>query len=214
MTKYQYIYLHGFASSPLSNKAQYLNNCFQKIGINLNIIDLNQGDFTKLTLTRQIKQAASHFNLDNDTKIRIIGSSFGGLTGTWLAQKYTQIESMILLAPAFGFKNHWLPKLGQETINQWKQNSYLPVYHYGEKKEMPLHYQFLKDLNKYEDSQLNKSLPTLILHGKFDEVIPINSSYQYVKNNPLAKIIALESDHSLANVMPEIWLNIRQFLQI
>lgn len=214
MSKYQYIYLHGFASSPLSNKAQYLRNCFQEIDINLNIIDLNQGDFSHLTLSRQLKQLASSLNFAHQTKIRIIGSSFGGLTATWLAQQYSQIESLILLAPAFGFKNYWLPKLGKEMINQWQETGYLQVYHYGEKKEMALHYQFLEDLNQYEDIHLKRPIPTLIFHGKFDEVIPIDASYQYAKNNPLAKLIALESDHSLANVMPAIWLNIREFMQI
>ena len=214
MTKYQYIYLHGFASSPLSNKAQYLSNCFREKDINLNIIDLNQGDFSHLTLSRQLKQVASSLNFAHQTKIRIIGSSFGGLTATWLAQQYSQIESLILLAPAFGFKNHWLPKLGKEMINQWRETGYLQVYHDGEKKEMALHSQFLEDLNQYEDIHLKRPIPTLILHGKFDEVIPIEASYQYAQNNPLAKLIALESDHSLANVMPDIWLNIREFMQI
>ncbi len=50
-----YIYLHGFASSPSSTKAQYLRARFASLQINLNIPDLNQGDFSHLTLTRQLQ---------------------------------------------------------------------------------------------------------------------------------------------------------------
>ena len=214
MSQYQYIYLHGLASSPLSQKAQYLNQCFQEKSIDLLILDLNDNDFSHLTLTRQINQVVDCFVQDSQQEIRIIGSSFGGLTAAWLAQKYSQIESIILLAPAFNFKNHWLPKLLPETIEQWKTTKYLPVYHYGEDKELPLHYQFVIDLNKYEDQQLNQSIPTLILHGINDQIIPIEASQQYNSDHSWANLIELDSDHSLTSVMPTIWQHIQQFWQL
>ena len=92
----QYIYLHGFASSPQSKKAVYLQNCFAKEGIKLEIPDLNQEDFTHLTLTRQITQTAALFNRKN-ASITLIGSSFGGLTAAWLAEKYSLVQKLILL---------------------------------------------------------------------------------------------------------------------
>ena len=199
-----YIYLHGFASSPQSNKAQYLSDRFTEIGIKLNIIDLNAGDFSHLTLTRQIEQTKSAFPED-DSPVTIIGSSFGGLTAAWLGEKYTQVQRLILLAPAFGFLNHWLPKLGEEQLKQWQESGYLSVYHYGEKRELPLHYQFITDFKQYDESQLKRVLPTLILHGKNDDVIPIEASRNYIRQHSWAKLIELESDHTLANVMSEIW---------
>ena len=199
-----YLYLHGFASSPRSNKAQYLGDRFTEIGINLNIIDLNAGDFSHLTLTRQIEQTRSAFPTD-DSPVIIIGSSFGGLTAAWLGEKYSQVQRLILLAPAFGFLSHWLPKLGEAQVQQWQESGYLSVYHYGEKRELPLHYQFIADAKQYNESQLKRVLPTLILHGQNDEVIPIEASRNYILQHPWAKLIELESDHALADVMPEIW---------
>ena len=199
-----YIYLHGFASSPQSQKAQYLRDRFTEIGINLNIIDLNAGDFSHLTLTRQIEQTRSTFPVDN-SPVTIIGSSFGGLTAAWLGEKYPQVQRLILLAPAFGFLNHWLPKLGETQIKQWQESGYLSVYHYGEKQELPLHYQFMTDIKQYDESQLKRVLPTLILHGQNDDVIPIEASRNYIRQHPWAKLIELESDHTLTNVMSEIW---------
>ena len=202
-----YLYLHGFASSPQSQKAQYLRACFTEIGINLNIIDLNAGDFSQLTLTRQIEQTKSAFPADG-SPVTIIGSSFGGLTAAWLGEKYSQVQNLILLAPAFGFLNHWLPKLGRKQMQQWQESGYLSVYHYGEKREMPLSYQFVNDIKQYDESQLKRVLPTLILHGKNDDVIPIEASRNYIRNRPWAKLIELKSDHTLGNVMPEIWQEI------
>ncbi|MDJ0637010.1 MAG: YqiA/YcfP family alpha/beta fold hydrolase [Xenococcaceae cyanobacterium MO_188.B29] len=199
-----YIYLHGFASSPRSNKAQYLRDRFTEIGINLKIIDLNAGDFSHLTLTRQIEQTRSAFPPDNSS-VTIIGSSFGGLTAAWLGEKYSQVQRLILLAPAFGFLSHWLPKLGEVQVQQWQKSGYLSVYHYGEKRELPLHYQFIADAQQYNESHLKRLLPTLILHGQNDEVIPIEASRNYINQHPWTKLIELESDHALADVMPKIW---------
>ncbi|MBR8828620.1 MAG: hypothetical protein DSM107014_12095 [Gomphosphaeria aponina SAG 52.96 = DSM 107014] len=67
-----------------------------------------------------------------------------------------------------------MPKLGETQIQQWQQSGYLSVYHYGEGKLLPLHYQFLLDLIQYEETQLQQSVPTLILHGINDDVTRSN----------------------------------------
>ena len=51
-----FIYLHGFASSPNSNKAKKISNRFTQLQIPLKIPDLNAGDFSHLTISRQIEQ--------------------------------------------------------------------------------------------------------------------------------------------------------------
>ncbi len=48
------VYLHGFASSPGSKKAGYFRERFAARGIELEIPDLAQGDFDRLTITRQL----------------------------------------------------------------------------------------------------------------------------------------------------------------
>ena len=207
MNNSDYIYLHGFASSPQSTKAQFFGDRFTKLNINLKILDLNQGDFSNLTLTRQINQVVASFP-PPPRKVTLIGSSFGGLTAAWLAQKYPQVQSLILLAPAFGFLNHWLPKLGEAKIKQWQDNRYLSVYHYGFKQELPLDYNFLVDLSGYQDEKLQKPVPTLIFHGIDDDVIPIQASREYALSRPWVKLRELESDHTLTDVLPQIWQNI------
>ncbi|MFM7437244.1 MAG: YqiA/YcfP family alpha/beta fold hydrolase, partial [Snowella sp.] len=47
----KYIYLHGFASSPDSAKARFIRDRFVEKQISLSVPDLNQNNFSELTLT-------------------------------------------------------------------------------------------------------------------------------------------------------------------
>jgi uncharacterized protein len=148
MTKY--IYLHGFASSPQSAKAQDISHRFVQISTQITIPDLNAGGFSELTITRQIQQVAALF-LDDSVPVTLIGSSLGGLTAAHIAQQYSQVQRLVLLAPAFDFLSHWLPKLGEEAIQLWQQQGCYLVYHYGEGKSLPLIYNFVADAAQYQE---------------------------------------------------------------
>ena len=207
-----YLYLHGFASSPQSSKARYLCDRFAEQDLRLEVLDLNQGDFTHLTLTRQIQQTIAAFP-DSKTPVTLIGSSFGALTAAWVAQQH-QVKNLVLLAPAFGFPHSWYSRLSCEQIEQWHNSGYLPVYHYGAAKQIPLHYQFLKDADNYPLSGLKRSLDTLIIHGINDDVVPIQVSRDYRNQHSQVKLVELNSDHGLNDVQAEIWHLIRDFLNL
>ena len=86
-----FIYLHGFASSPESAKAVYLRDRFAAQQITLEVPDLNQGDFSHLTIARQMAQVEALLPPDG-TPVTLIGSSLGGLTSAWLAEKQAQVK--------------------------------------------------------------------------------------------------------------------------
>ena len=208
---FQYIYLHGFASSPLSRKAIFLQEQFAREKITLEVPDLNQNDFTHLSLSRQIKQTANLFATPQQPVI-LIGSSFGGLTATWLAQKYHQVSKLILLAPAFGFPFSWFERFPPAELVQWQQTGFKDIYHYGAKANIPLHYEFLEDGKQYPLENLKRSLPTLIIHGKSDAVVPIEVSQKYLETHDECQLIVLDSDHGLNDVQETIWQAIQGFL--
>lgn len=207
-----YIYLHGFASSPSSAKAQDFANRFRAIDLPLLIPDLNQPNFTDLTLTHQIQQTQALF--PPSQPVTLIGSSFGGLTAAWIAQQQMQVARIVLLAPAFGFLQHWLPRLGSQTVQQWRSTGTFAVYHYGEKQQIPLDYQFVEDASQYDESQLQRSIPTLILHGRHDDVIPVQASRDFAIDRPWVKLIEFDSDHALIDVMPQIWQEVSAFCRL
>lgn len=207
----KYIYLHGFASSPDSAKARYIRDRFLEKQISLSVPDLNQNNFSELTLTRQIRQVSQEFK---DVPVTLIGSSLGGLTAAWLGEKYPQIERLVLLAPAFGFLSSYLTRLGSEAVQNWQESGFLSVYHYAEKRSLPLSYQFVLDSQNYADHGLRRSIPTLILHGQRDEVIPLTASQEYAQSRSWVELIELDSDHGLGNALPEIWSKIQVFCDL
>lgn len=208
----QFIYLHGFASSPKSVKVQYLRERFATLQIDLKVPDLNQGDFSQLTMTRQLRQVEAEFT-SNTVPVTVIGSSFGGLTAAWLGQQL-QVQRLVLLAPAFQFLSQWYRALGEEKLKRWQAEQYLMVYHYGEKRSLPLSYEFILNAAQYRDEELLRPIPTLILHGCQDDVIPIQASRDFARERPWVELIELDSDHALGNVLPEIWSAIRVFCQL
>lgn len=191
----------------------YLRDRFADMGISLEVPDLNQGDFSHLTITRQLTQIETAFPSD-ETPVTLMGSSLGGLTSAHLAQLHPQVQQLVLLAPAFGFLSHWLPRVGEEQLQQWQSSGYLPIYHHQEQRSLPLHYKFVEDARQYQEAKLLRPVPTLILHGRHDDVIPIAASREYASTRPWVQLIELDSDHTLSNVLPEVLEATQSFCQL
>lgn len=207
----KYVYLHGFASSPRSTKARQLRDRFQAVHLSLETPDLNQNDFEHLSLTRQIQQIKTLLPKESVT---LIGSSFGGLTAAWIAQKCQQIDRIILLAPAFNYLNHWLPTIAPSELEKWRSGKPILIDHYGTGNRLPLDYGIVADLAQYNERDLQKAIPTLILHGSRDETIPIEQSRSYAKDRSWVELIELESDHGLVDQEETIWQAIQRFCAI
>jgi uncharacterized protein len=208
-----HLYLHGFASAPQSTKAIYLRDRFHELNQSLLIPDLNQNDFFSLTLTRQIQQCEDILS-NHPGDWSIIGSSFGGLTATWLAQHNAAIKQLVLLAPAFYFLHYWERQLSPEQLHRWQQTGSIDVYHYGAQRSLPLSSLFWQDASQYHESDLHRDLPTLIFHGINDDTIPIQSSRQYSQAKSHCELIEMDSDHALTDVMDKIWERTKHFLHL
>ena len=214
----QYLYLHGFASGPESQKARALAMRFRAQGLRLEIPDLNQGDFSHLTLSRQIHQGVELVMAQAQPTV-LIGSSLGGLTAAWVAQtlhrqqQREKILQLVLLAPAFGFLDQWWPQLGRDQQDRWRRQGYLPIYHHTARQPLPLHYGFITDAQTYRDQDLQAPVSTLILHGQQDQVINIGFSRAYAANRPWVTLVELDDDHSLLRVEASLWQHTWEFLR-
>ncbi len=207
MSAAQYLYLHGFASGPQSHKAQYLQARLKEVGQPLAVPDLNTGGFFGLTLTRQIEQVGS-LVLRYGGPTVLIGSSFGGLTAAWVAEHQPKVEQLVLLAPAFDFLKYLRLRV-KEQSRQWREDGKMSLYHYGFQREEPLSYSFVEDLAQYPDAELRRSLPTLIIHGLQDDVIPASASQSYQSARPWVVLDSVEDDHALTQSLPYIWQRLR-----
>ena len=90
----EFIYLHGFASSPSSKKATAFKNKFKEIGISLEIPDLEGGDFENMTLTRQMNVLSKCLDQSQDKEVCLIGSSMGAYLAVLAAQNSINIHAI------------------------------------------------------------------------------------------------------------------------
>jgi pimeloyl-ACP methyl ester carboxylesterase len=212
-----YLYLHGFASSPNSYKANYKKHKFQELGLTLHVPDLNLTDFSQVTLSDQLdylERTYLNSSSNIDEPITVIGSSLGGFLAVQLAIRSELVRKLVLFAPAFGFGDRISQTLGTENVTKWQQDGTREFFHYGLKRNVNLHYRFLADALTYAGSELKRSLPILIFHGIHDDVVPASLSEEFVKGRSQVTLKLLDDDHALGKDLESMWHEIKLFLSI
>jgi uncharacterized protein len=208
-----YLYLHGFASSPQSTKARFMQQRFAEMGLTLHIPDLNLTDFSTVTLSDQLDYL-DRIYINNNEPLVVIGSSLGGFLAVQLAAQHTLVQKLILFAPAFGFNHRIAKTLGDENVTKWQQDDVREFYHYGLKRNVNLHFNFFTDAQKYSEEKLMRSLPMLIFHGIHDDVVPVSLSEEFTKMRSQVTLKLLDDDHALGKDLDSIWQDTKQFLSI
>jgi alpha-beta hydrolase superfamily lysophospholipase len=205
------LYLHGFASGPQSSKGLSFRDRFAAQGLAVDLPDLAAGDFEHLTLTGQL--------LVIDGRVRelapqvIIGSSLGGyLAALYAARHPAPGRRLVLLAPGFGFARRWPAKLDAPALRQWRERGWTEVYHYAEKRSVRLGYQLLEDGQLYEDYPAVTE-PTLVLHGRRDDVVPPEWSEEFARNRPNVTLRLLDTDHQMLDALDSIWEEVWSFVR-
>lgn len=189
------LYLHGFASGPSSYKASVLVPPLRADGFHVEVPDLNEGDFERLTISRALALAKRRVR---DRTI-VIGSSFGGYVATLLASMDDRVKALVLMAPAFDLAGRMHRRYGEEAIQGWKEAGYSMVEHYAFGGEHRIGYGFL------EDAELHPlypkvRVPTYVLQGERDDVVPPETARALAEAHPeLVELDLVEDDHGLGS---------------
>ncbi len=203
------IYLHGFASGPASRKARFFREHLTQAGIDVVTPDLARGDFENLTITGQLEvlgQAMGH------KPATLVGSSMGGfLAALYAARNAGLVQKLVLLAPAFGFAARWPAVVGEAGMKHWMTTGRLPLFHYAEGGMRDLGLAMYHDSQQWE-AEPDLRQPAMIFHGVNDTVVPIEASRTFAATPQNARLIELQSDHELTDVLPEIWEQCQDFL--
>ena len=202
------IYLHGFASGPMSSKAQFFLRRFEELGAQMLIPDLSEGNFEDLTLSGQLRVIETTAGGGED--VRLIGSSMGGYLAALYAARHAEVSRLALLAPAFGFARRWPLTLGEENIAEWRRTGWLPIYHYGDKAQSRVGYGLLDDAGQYEDYP-DVSQPALVFHGRLDDVVPFEYSEEFAARHSQVTLRIMDSGHELVDVLEDMWAEMRTF---
>lgn len=202
------VYLHGFASGPGSKKARFFRERFAELGIGLEVPDLAEGDFARLTISGQLQVIE---RASGGEPVTLMGSSMGGYLAALYAARHAAVDRLVLMAPAFCFLKRWTESLGPAAMEKWKSGGSLEVFHYSEGRQVPLGYQLIEDAGQYEDYP-EVSQPALIFHGKNDAAVPAEYSVTFAARHPQTMLHLLESDHELLNVLDYMWMETEAFL--
>ncbi len=203
-----FFFLHGFLADPSSILARFFREQFDELGIQCKTPDFNKPNFINLTLGRQIKQVNE---LLPSGPVILIGHSLGGLTSVWVAEMNLNIERLVLLAPSFEFCRYWLPRLSPQQLEEWRVHGTTEVFHGAYNCVKALSYEFIHGFVPYSEHTLKRRVPTLILHGVGDGVIPVQASRDFAASRSEVTLQELQSDHELINVKEEVWQAINRF---
>lgn len=217
----RYLYLHGFASGPGSTKGLAFERHFAPLGIRIERLDLRVPSFPHLRLSAMIDKVRGELAQTVSTgsapgplggKAVLIGSSLGGLTAAHVAVGEPRVAAIVLLAPAFQLARRWREALGP-AWDDWQRTGWREVTDYTTGKPARIDFGFFEDVAHIAAGFPDVSCPTLILHGRHDDVVPIDTSREFATLHPQTKLIELDDGHELVASIPALLAETQVFLE-
>ncbi len=212
------VYLHGFASSAQSSKAQYFASRFAEVGIPLVAPDLNAPDFSTLTVTRMLDDVGRVVAQGPPGPVVLMGSSMGGFLAWHAAARLPlllpqhPVSRIVLLAPAVTFGRNRKEDFGPGVVDEWERAGTRDFFHYGDNVVKPLHYEFYRDALAYPAAAAPVNVPALIFQGMQDDVVKPQGVMEFCQGRPNVSLRLLQDGHQLLAHLDEMWQEIRTFL--
>jgi len=208
------VYLHGFASSPESSKAQRFRRELEARGVGFSCPDLNEPAFETLTTTRMLGQVRDVIGQIKEGPIALVGSSLGAFVSVNAAARDSsgRIDRLILLAPALDFAGNRLSQLGPGGLDEWRRSGMLRIFHYGSGVERQVGFALYEDAAAYDAIALPTTVPTLVFQGDQDTSVDPAMVRQWAQGRPLVDLRMLHDGHQLTESLDLIWAESAPFL--
>lgn len=201
------LYLHGFASGPMSTKGVAFEKHFAAKNLPIERMNLRVPSFEHLRLSTMIETVLAALH----DRTVLIGSSLGGLTAARAAERDSRIRALILLAPAFQLVARWREQLGP-AWDDWRTRGSRDVDDYATGGKSSVDWGFIEDAEQIDVGYPIVTVPTLVLHGTRDDVVPIERSHAFVAANPTARLVELDDGHELTASLPRLLTEAEAFL--
>ncbi|MCA9674852.1 MAG: alpha/beta fold hydrolase [Kofleriaceae bacterium] len=205
------LYLHGFASGPRSKKGLAVEAHLAARGAAVERLDLRVPSLERLSFTAMLARTRAAIGGARDRAI-VIGSSLGGLTAARLAEDEPRICALVLLAPALGFGRRWRERLGDDGWQAWMDTGWLEVHDHATGGATRVHADFAREVDAIDVGWPDVRVPTLILHGVDDDVVPIDRSRQFAADRRHVRLVELPDGHDLLATLPRILDELDRFL--
>jgi pimeloyl-ACP methyl ester carboxylesterase len=137
-----------------------------------------------------------------DSSLVIIGSSFGAFVATHVLAELSEdqrsrISKLVLIAPVFDPWDERGGLLTGERERIWRERGVFPLLDLERGMDVPVHYRFVEELRTLSAQSIAYRVPTLIVHGLRDEVVPCAQSEEFARNRPWVRLERFNDDHQL-----------------
>jgi len=219
----QVVYLHGFASSAQSSKAQFFTERFAAVGVAVHTPDLNEPDFETLTVTRMIARVEAEIRTRGGGPVILMGSSMGAFVAWHAAARLdaqraasapSPVSHLVLLAPAVTFGRDRDADFGPGVVDAWQRAGSHEFFHYAYGVPRRLHYGFYEDAVAHQRARAQPSAPTLVFQGTRDEVVDAAGVQAFFADVPQARLRLLDDGHQLLAHLDMMWEETRAFVGV
>jgi len=158
------LFAHGFEGSPTGSKPTYM---VEALGWDVTAPKMSELGWSIASQTEVLIRLLDKGDFD-----LVVGSSMGGLAAANASSMRPQAETrLLLLAPAFGLAENWegMEEAGRSAWKTTGERRYT-----GYELDIVLPWEFMESAEKM--SWPRPAHPTAIMHGKYDEVVPISFS--------------------------------------
>ena len=158
------LFAHGFEGSPTGSKPTYMK---EALGWDVTAPKMSELGWSIASQTEVLIR-----HLDKGEYDLVVGSSMGGLAAANASSMRPQAATrLLLIAPAFGLAENWegMEEAGRSAWKTTNERRYT-----GYELDIVLPWEFMESAEKM--SWPRPAHPTAILHGKYDEVVPISFS--------------------------------------
>jgi hypothetical protein len=199
------LYLHGFASGPLSTKGVAFERHFAARGIAIERLNLRVPSLQHLRLSAMLDVVRAAIG----ARAILIGSSLGGLTAARVAERDPRVSALVLLAPAFQLVERWRELPGWDD---WQRTGWREVTDYTTGGTANVDFGFPTDVASIDVGFPDVRIPTLVMHGRNDDVVPIETSRAFAAGRPNVELIELDDGHELVASLPRLLAEAERFL--
>ena len=211
------IYLHGLGSGPRSQKGTLVRQYFSPKGYEVSLPSVTVPSLARLSPKAAIDLVVGEVRANRGHELIVMGSSFGAFIALHAINSLApddraHIVRMVFLAPAL---NPWDPQSGLLTPERervWREVGSAPVVDVETGTEVPVHYQFVEELRALDSRTVQLPIPTLIIHGTEDEVVPVSQSREFASSRGWVTLQLVQDTHQLLKNPTKMLESIERFI--
>ena len=191
---------HGFDASKESQTYLRLEKTLNEKGIASFRFDFfghgeSDGKFEDITISEAVDnalQAISFVKNKGFSKVALFGSSFGGMAAFLAASQAPGIKSLALKSPVSDYLGKILADEDKADIEQWREKGF--ILHETKRGKLRLNFSFFEDAEKVSgfEAAPRVKVPTLIVHGSEDEIVPVEQSKKTASLIPNCRLEIVE----------------------